>query len=576
MKKQCVRKKMTAWLYVSLFSCLLSLIPAKLSSQEQSIQSILDYAGGVSITLDNSKDWNRIKNIDGVTIDHGATPDAIKLFVSKSAYYSIQNLNIKFEVEAPSKSKITMKDFSEILTLKSTGECLPVMDFYPTYEAYEAMMYRFEEDYPDLCQVLNLGTLSSGRKILALKMGDKLQDQEIEPVVLYTSTMHGDETAGYPLMLQLIDLLLCTYESDARARHILDNTTLYINPLANPDGTYRGGNESIEGAIRNNSRFVDLNRNFPDPDDGPNPDGRPYQDETLIFMAFADSVEVDLACNMHGGAEVANYPWDTYEHLPADVRWWEHVCRDYATHVQENSEEGYFDGFDNGITNGYDWYEVQGGRQDFMNYMHRTREFTLEYTNQKLLDSSRIPEIWQAHKEALLGFIEMALTGLHGTITDCISGAPVKAELFIPDHDVDNSSVFSTETTGSYYRYLEDGVYDFEVYAEGYDTVVFTSLVEKYSQVIKDIEICPSGSTSTYDPVFDNVHVYHAEQKLVIENLESQEARLTVFNTAGQVIIPTSKANNSIALPTNISSGVIFVRLESQNKMKTFTVVIAN
>ena len=38
--------------------------------------------------------------------------------------------------------------------------------------------------------------------------------------------------------------------------------------------------------IRYNSNFIDLNRNYPDPEDGPHPDGNPYQQETNIFLGL--------------------------------------------------------------------------------------------------------------------------------------------------------------------------------------------------------------------------------------------------------------------------------------------------
>ena len=37
-----------------------------------------------------------------------------------------------------------------------------------------------------------------------------------------------------------------------------------MNPLANPDGTYRPGN-TISSPVRGNANGYDLNRNFPDP-----------------------------------------------------------------------------------------------------------------------------------------------------------------------------------------------------------------------------------------------------------------------------------------------------------------------
>ena len=77
--------------------------------------------------------------------------------------------------------------------------------------------------------------------------------------------MHGDETAGFILMLRLADYLLKNYNSDTRVKTLSDNLEIWINPLANPDGTYRDGNFIIS-PVRNNANGYDLNRNFPDPD----------------------------------------------------------------------------------------------------------------------------------------------------------------------------------------------------------------------------------------------------------------------------------------------------------------------
>lgn len=76
-------------------------------------------------------------------------------------------------------------------------------DEYPTYDAYETMMMSWAETYSDRCSLIELGTLESGRKLLLIRING---DETIaKPKVLLTSTIHGDETTGYILMLRLID-----------------------------------------------------------------------------------------------------------------------------------------------------------------------------------------------------------------------------------------------------------------------------------------------------------------------------------------------------------------------------------
>ncbi|MBD3218843.1 MAG: zinc carboxypeptidase, partial [candidate division Zixibacteria bacterium] len=88
-------------------------------------------------------------------------------------------------------------------------------DTYPTYDAYVSMMNQFAIDYPSLCQVHNVGSSVEGRAILFLEISDNVGVEEDEPEVMYTATMHGDETAGYVIMLRLADSLLTAYGTDS-------------------------------------------------------------------------------------------------------------------------------------------------------------------------------------------------------------------------------------------------------------------------------------------------------------------------------------------------------------------------
>lgn len=363
-------------------------------------------------------------------------------------------------------------------------------NYYPTYGAYEEIMQQFATSYPDLCKVYNIGTLPSGRKLLVARISDNVGVEEDEPEFLYTSSMHGDETTGYVLMLHLIDYLLTNYGLDARVTQMVNEIDLWINPLANPDGTYFGGNNSVNGSRRYNANYVDLNRNYHDPEDGLHPDGNAWQPETLAFMAFAEGRNFVMSANFHGGAEVMNYPWDTWYKLTADDNWWKLVCREYADTAHVNAPSGYMSDYQNGITNGAQWYSISGGRQDYMNYFQQCREVTIEISNTKLLPASQLLNFWNYNYRSLLNYIEQVTYGVRGTVTDSLTGEPLKAMVLITGFDKDSSMVFSSLPVGNYHRMLKAGVYNLTFSAEGYlDKTIHNVSVTDFSTVRLDVKL---------------------------------------------------------------------------------------
>ncbi len=348
---------------------------------------------------------------------------------------------------------------------------------YPTYSAYEAMMYQFATDYPELCTIHTVGTLNSGRKLLVARIHNSNTPDEPKPEVYYTATMHGDEIAGFVLKLRLIDHLLSNYGDNERITYLVNNLDIWISPNTNPDGTYAGGNHTVWGSTRGNANGVDLNRNYPDPRVGANPDGNPYQPETVAFMEFESSRNFVLSANEHGGAEVANYPWDTWSRLAADNAWWVYVTREYADTAQFYSPPGYFTDLNNGITNGYAWYSITGGKQDYMNYFRNCREFTLELTSAKRLPEAQLPSRWEYNYRSFLNYLEQALFGIRGVVTNGETNAPIRATVSILNHDQDNSYVYSALPNGNYHRLLKAGTYDLQFSALGYHTRTFENIV---------------------------------------------------------------------------------------------------
>lgn len=410
---------------------------------------------------------------------------------------------------------------SDDVMCTSAGDFMNNWNSYPTWQMYDSIMYAFQDQYPSLCTTYNLNTLSSGRKLLIVKLTSSNTQNQLKPLFLYTSTMHGDETAGYILMLRLIDHLLSGYGLDPEATWILDNMEIWISPLTNPDGTYYGGDHTVTGAIRRNANNVDLNRNYPDPRIGANPDGNSYQEETVAFMGLADTVQFTVGANLHSGAEVFNYPWDTWYKPHPDNDWWIMTGRRYADTVHVNSPQGFFTFRNNGITNGAAWYIITGGRQDYMNYFAYCREVTLELSNIKILPAAQLNDMWNYHYRSLINYMKEGWYGLRGTVKDSVTGLPLKAKVWIDNHDADSSHVWSNEFSGAYFRPVYPGLYNVTWSAKGYHPVTKQVVVNNFDTTEINIKLVPenilvievkeSNEKIWYDPVskvirFDNTN----------------------------------------------------------------------
>ena len=409
---------------------------------------------------------------------------------------------------------------------------------YPSYQQYEALLHKFAVDHPSLCRLVDLGpsaNLVHPHRLWALIVSDRPGEEENEPEVLLTSSMHGDETTGFILMLRLIDHLVRGYGGGSEVTALVDETEIWINPLANPDGTYSGGDDTVAGAIRSYTTTgggdsgVNPNRNFPDFDAGDHPDGNPWWPETEAMMALAESQTFVLSANFHGGAEVVNYPWDTVGRRHPDDLWFQTLSQDWADLAQADSPPGYMTNVNNsGITNGWDWYEIDGGRQDFMTFFHGGREVTIEISETKLLPSDELDELWSWNRRALLDFIAHAQQGIRGVVSDR-DGEPLAATIEVVgvDREEDGSMARTDPDVGDFHRLLLPGLYDLRIEVSGYhsreiqgiavidgeatvvDVVLYPSLVRRPSRRVRpnpakteetiwrDTRISPEGASDS-------------------------------------------------------------------------------
>jgi len=460
-----------------------------------------------------------------------------------------------------------------------------IWNFYPTYPQYVDLMNGFATAHPDICKLDTFGVTQNGRLLLVLKISDSVNTSNPEPQFLYTSTIHGDETTGYVLMLHLIDSLLSGYNVNPRITNLINNTEIFINPLANPDGTYHGGNSSVSGAIRENANYVDLNRNFADPKVGPHPDGNTWQPETKAFMALDSAHDFVMSMNFHGGSEVFNYPWDTWFKHHADDAWFQFIGHEWADTVKHYGPAGYFtDVTSNGISNGYAWYEVNGGRQDYTTYFHFGREVTLEISEIKTVAASQLLNYWKYNRNAFLNYMEEVSYGINGKVTDSVTGLPLDAKIMISGHDIDNSQVYSTLPTGWYYRPIIAGTYTLVFSRTGYITKTITGVSSVNHAVTRlNVKLVPTNIGVTEDIVMDKLTIYPnpsaGKINVLLPDNTGCELLISVSNVLGNLVftknIAAGNKDGKIALNLEgLQKGIYIIRVEGGKVLKEQKLVI--
>jgi hypothetical protein len=420
-----------------------------------------------------------------------------------------------------------------IITAGTTKQAME-WDSYPTYVQYDSIMQSFAALYPQICHLDTIGATNYGKIVLVLKISDNPLTDEDEPETFYSSSIHGDETGGFILMLRLADYLLKHYNIDSRIRNLVDNLEIWINPLANPDGAYKTGN-TISSPIRFNANGYDLNRNFPDPvSDNPN-----KQMETLDMMKFMRSHNFVLSANFHSGEEVVNYPWDRWEIRHPDDEWFHYISRKYADTVHIHSAAGYMTFLENGVTNGWDWYSVYGGRQDYVTWELHGREVTIELDDNYITPVSQLGSLWEANYRSLIGYLENALYGIRGIVADNITGEAVPAKVSVDAHDAYNSHILCDTLTGGFIRLISPGTWPLRFTADGYLTKVLNVIVANEQMTRVNVKMEPIVNpidTVTTAGLFIYPNPANEFIKVVLPDRQIGIVEVMIFNSLGMKV----------------------------------------
>lgn len=327
---------------------------------------------------------------------------------------------------------------------------------HPNFEQWSEELKTFAAANSDIVSLFSIGKSTDGRELFMVKISDNVDQDEVEPEVKYIANMHGDEIVGRGMMLMFIRDLVEKYrQGDPSVAPLIDNTEIFIMPSMNPDGA--------ESHRRGNRQFVDLNRDFPDFSTDDNQDtteGRAI--ETQAVMNFQKERHFVLSANFHGGAQVVNYPWDTVDSahplLDLVIEW----SRQYALSVDNMRDSREFPG---GITNGYAWYEIDGGMQDWSYYWYNDLQLTIEVSNVKWPSYSEVPSFYQQNYSSLLQFLKNAHQGAGFKLADDQSGK-VTITSNRPDGPYGAVSISYGPYrfhSGEFYKVLPQGQYTFDI-----------------------------------------------------------------------------------------------------------------
>ncbi|MCK5883493.1 MAG: hypothetical protein KAG61_07375 [Bacteriovoracaceae bacterium] len=322
---------------------------------------------------------------------------------------------------------------------------------YPTNRDDEKTYLELAAKYPNIIKLESIGKSGSGEDLWVIKISDNAQVDEKEPEFAYVANMHGNEVVGRRLLVRLLSEMVVKYTAgDPEMIRLIDNNEIFFMPSLNPDGHAK--------RRRGNAKWLDLNRDFPDFASNANStnsvQGRAI--ETIAMMNFHARRHIALSGSFHDGAVVVNYPWDTTKVRPPLHQMIRDISLEYAG-LNSNMRDSY--NWKNGVTNGYDWYELNGGMQDWAYYYHGDLMITLELSNNKWPHFREIDHQYDLNRDSMMAFMKRIDQGAGFISKDPSDQGWVEITSLATGKLIGNYPYFA----GEYYKILPVGDYSFKI-----------------------------------------------------------------------------------------------------------------
>ncbi len=226
------------------------------------------------------------------------------------------------------------------------------------YRSYNQAVEIFQDlanKSPDTFKVETIGQTWESRDIIVVTITDDIKSADSKPALFFTGTIHAREWIGIELAVEFAKYVDSNLSFDKSLQEVLQSTTIYMVPCANPDG-FEYSREHFSFWRKNRrqnadgSFGVDLNRNFPigfiksnNPTSnvygGPEPFSEP---ETRALRDFVESHKnITIALDYHSQGNVF-FPAHDFRHEDTiDTTDMNVLCANMAEEIRKVSDREY-------------------------------------------------------------------------------------------------------------------------------------------------------------------------------------------------------------------------------------------
>jgi hypothetical protein len=126
-------------------------------------------------------------------------------------------------------------------------------DKYHSLDVIYSWLSKWENEYPDIAELLEVGKSYEGWPIFQMTLTNKKTGKDTDkPAAFFEGGRHSGEITGSECVMWMAQYLLMNYGIDQDVTNLLDTKTIYLRPVNNPDGhnLYLNTSQSNRSTVR--------------------------------------------------------------------------------------------------------------------------------------------------------------------------------------------------------------------------------------------------------------------------------------------------------------------------------------